>query len=99
MGSDRSDAELAKMNLEIRNMPRARSLLARAVAAKASFIDSSGHADRNSVFTGGPKNDSNETGERGVQQNEIVDWLTRPGGCCTVRSASDRGPSRVNKKM
>jgi len=49
------------MNLDVRNTPRARALLTRAVAANASFIDSSGHADRNFVFTGGPKNDSNET--------------------------------------
>jgi hypothetical protein len=32
-----------------------------AVAAKASFVDSSGHADRNFIFTGGRKDDSNET--------------------------------------
>ena len=52
---------LAKMNLEVRNTPRARRLLARAVAAKASFVASSGHADRDFVFTRGREMDSNET--------------------------------------
>jgi hypothetical protein len=41
--------------------PRARRLLARAVAAKASFLDSSGHAGRDFVFTVGCNKDSNET--------------------------------------
>ena len=41
-GADPDKAlRLAKMNLEVRNTPRARGLLARAVAAKASFVDSS----------------------------------------------------------
>jgi len=49
------------MNLEVRDTPRARRLLAPAVAAKASFVDSSGHADRDFVFTRGREMDSNET--------------------------------------
>ena len=49
------------MNREVRNTPRTRGLLAGVVAAKASFIDSSGHAGRDLVFTRGRKKDSNET--------------------------------------
>jgi hypothetical protein len=65
-GADPDKAlRLAKMNLEVRNTPRARGLLAQAVAAKASFVDSSGHADRNFVFTCGCKKDSNETATKG----------------------------------
>jgi hypothetical protein len=52
---------LARMNLEVRNTPRARRLLARAVDAKESFVDSSEHADRDFVFTRGREMDSNET--------------------------------------
>ena len=40
-GADPDKAlRLAKMNLEVRNTPRARRLLARAVAAKASLVES-----------------------------------------------------------
>jgi hypothetical protein len=50
-GTDPDKAlRLAKMNLEVRNTPGARRLLARAVAAKASFVDSSGHAGQDFVF-------------------------------------------------
>ena len=52
---------LAKMNLAVRNTPRPRRLPARAVAAKASFVDRSGHADRDFVFTRGREMDINET--------------------------------------
>ena len=36
-----------------------------AVAAKASFVDSNGHADRDFVFTRGREMDSNETATKG----------------------------------
>jgi hypothetical protein len=53
------------MNLEVRDTPHARRLLARAVAAKASFVDSSERADRDFVFTfvftRAREMDSNET--------------------------------------
>jgi hypothetical protein len=49
------------MTLEVRDTPRARRLLARAVAAKASFVNSSERADRDFVFTRRREMDSNET--------------------------------------
>jgi hypothetical protein len=61
-GADPDKAlRLARMNLEFRNTPRARGLVARAVAANASFVDSSERADRNFVFTRGREMDSNKT--------------------------------------
>ena len=43
---------LAKMNLEVRNTPRARRLLAQAVAANSSFVSGSGRNGRDFISTG-----------------------------------------------
>jgi hypothetical protein len=87
------------MNLEIRNTPRARSLLARLLPQKRLLSTAADTLIGILSLLAVARTIATKQQQRGVQQNEIADWLTRPGGCCTVRSANDRGPSRVNKKM